>query len=563
MKKLLGLTVVVLTVCTCSAQFTTRPAVPSNFHVVGSNSVPAQVTNVVALSRLPVPSATSYVSWTPGVPGGIPSYPNSVNVRNFGARADGTNDDSAAFTSAILACTNGGAVYAPAGTYRLNSTVNFSSPKSIVVRGDGPTKTVFLSSGPSGAFIFGNNTTRTLQSVTGGFARGSTNLTVANAGGLVVGQMCRFLQHDDPTEVFGSVSSTSDHQAQLFRIVAMNGTSITIDSPIIYEGYSLAFQPYLEQFHNAAILCGIEDLGLNYSGTYDNNIYFYIADRCWVRNVASTNAVHSNISLIESYQCTVRDSQTYYHQVYDSNARYGVQLAQHSTACLVENNILQGNNAGVIIQGSACANVVAYNYSDMGFGMGYPTDNAVKGGYSCHGELANFNLFEGNVAPYYSTDDYWGCNRTSTLLRNWWRRVSYYDTKRSISTIGPAVYVDATNYYHSVVGNVLGLPSHSGTSDEMEIGYARRSGNNYPSSPADTNVIASTFLHGNFSFAYGSTQWSPVVDHTVPNSYYLSSKPAWFGSLAWPPIGPDVNVTNTITNAPVIPAQARYLGIAY
>jgi parallel beta-helix repeat protein len=554
---------VVLTVCTCFAQFTTRPAVPSNFHVVGSNSVPAQVTNVVALSRLPVPSATSYASWTPGVPGGIPSYPNSVNVRNFGARADGTNDDSAAFTSAILACTNGGAVYAPAGTYRLNSTVNFSSPKSIVVRGDGPTKTLILSYGASGVFSFGNNTTRTLQNVTGGYNRGSTNLTVASAGGLVVGQMCRFLQHDDPTEVFGSLSGTYDHQAQMFRVTGINGTSITIDSPIYYDGYKAAFSPYLEQFHNACIRSGIEDLGILYQGSYDHNVYLYTADQCWVRNIASTNANHSNVDLVDCYQCTVRDSQTYYHQVYDSNARYGVQVEQHSTSCLVENNILQGNNAGVILQGGASGNVVAYNYSDLGFGLGYPTNDDAQGGYSCHGDLADFNLFEGNVAPYYTTDDFWGCNRTSTLLRNWWRRVSCYNTNSTVSRVGPAIWIDATNYYHNVVGNVLGLPAHAGVYDVFRIGYARRSGNDYPAVPADTNVIATAFLHGNYSFAEGSTQWTDPVPQIIPNSYYLVSKPSWFGSLAWPPIGPDVNVSNNITNAPVIPAQARYLGVSY
>jgi len=43
----------------------------------------------------------------------------------------------------------------------------------------------------------------------------------------------------------------------------------------------------------------------------------------------------------------------------------------------------------------------------------------------------------------------------------------------------------------------------------------------------------------------------------------LAAKPTWFGTLAWPAIGPDVNTTSTITNSYMIPAQARYYGLSY
>ena len=39
----------------------------------------------------------------------------------------------------------------------------------------------------------------------------------------------------------------------------------------------------------------------------------------------------------------------------------------------------------------------------------------------------------------------------------------------------------------------------------------------------------------------------------LPNSLYLQEKPAWFGKLAWPPFGPDVDFENN-----KIPAQVRY-----
>ena len=50
---------------------------------------------------------------------------------------------------------------------------------------------------------------------------------------------------------------------------------------------------------------------------------------------------------------------------------------------------------------------------------------------------------------------------------------------------------------------------------------------------------------------------------TFPASFYLSAKPAWFGSVPWPPIGPDVTcsancVTTSANHANKIPARVCY-----
>jgi hypothetical protein len=48
-----------------------------------------------------------------------------------------------------------------------------------------------------------------------------------------------------------------------------------------------------------------------------------------------------------------------------------------------------------------------------------------------------------------------------------------------------------------------------------------------------------------------------IADHSIPASLYLSGKPSWWGSLAWPPFGPDL----TPKEGP-IPAQLRYDAMA-
>ena len=30
------------------------------------------------------------------------------------------------------------------------------------------------------------------------------------------------------------------------------------------------------------------------------------------------------------------------------------------------------------------------------------------------------------------------------------------------------------------------------------------------------------------------------ANHSLPNSFYMNGQPSWWGSMPWPPIGPDV-----------------------
>ena len=67
---------------------------------------------------------------------------------------------------------------------------------------------------------------------------------------------------------------------------------------------------------------------------------------------------------------------------------------------------------------------------------------------------------------------------------------------------------------------------------------------------------------GNFDYQNNATRWEatelpsdvPVpADHRFPVSLYKQSKPSWWGTLPWPPIGTDVT---PMVNK--IPAQVRY-----
>lgn len=511
------------------------------------------------------------IPWKPGVRGGIPAYPICNSVTDYGSAGNGLVDDYSAFTNAIAHCTNGGAVWIPAGIYKLSNPIVIQYPKQIVLRGAGTANTLLKSyttdTAYRGGVNFGYSALRNTKPISSGFTKGSQTLVISGSSGLVVGQYAQIWQNNDPSVVFGSLSTPGTKwQGQMFMITNISGNIITIDRPLYYD-YDVLFGPELRAFTSAVSYCGLENLTLematNVPTMVENGIMFFVTANCWAKNVVVTNSHHANINVCMSYATEVRETTTQNHQTYDSNARYGIQLVQYSTDCLVENNIVQGNNLCITTQQGATGNVISYNFSDRGFGNGFPTDDGTKGGINSHGDNSNYNLFEGNVVPWIQWDDFWGENNHEFAFRNWLTRYSYYNTANGISRPGTAaIFVDATNYYMTVVGNILGSPRDTGdmsvNRNAWEIGYQRR-GSVIPDARSQSTLLQ----HGNFDFRSNQTQWSDGFGGKIPNSFYLAAKPSWFGSLTWPPIGPDINNSPMITNAPVIPAQARWLKVSY
>ena len=75
---------------------------------------------------------------------------------------------------------------------------------------------------------------------------------------------------------------------------------------------------------------------------------------------------------------------------------------------------------------------------------------------------------------------------------------------------------------------------------------------------ADMATVTNAIRHGNFDYLTDSQVWEPTIsDHVIPSSYYLSGKPAFFGSRAWPWVQPD-NTTQQIYS---LPARDRYNAI--
>jgi hypothetical protein len=103
------------------------------------------------------------------VPGAVGKTLNNklqdlVSVKDFGATGNGTTDDTASIQAAInLACTYGGNVYLPAGTYKISAALVFSMNSSLVdpikrpsMSGDGmAATTIFQTANANGIEVIG------------------------------------------------------------------------------------------------------------------------------------------------------------------------------------------------------------------------------------------------------------------------------------------------------------------------------------------------------------------------------------------------------------------------
>ncbi|MBI5481761.1 MAG: hypothetical protein HY906_23095 [Deltaproteobacteria bacterium] len=100
----------------------------------------------------------------------------------------------------------------------------------------------------------------------------------------------------------------------------------------------------------------------------------------------------------------------------------------------------------------------------------------------------------------------------------------------------------------NVVGCVLGTAGQSdtyeqawpdpGNTDQKTIW---RLGYGGPGGAGDPGPQATLLRHGNYDYVTNSTIWDPTIAvQTLPTSLYLADRPAWWGTMPWPAIGPDV-----------------------
>jgi len=522
------------------------------------------------------------IDWQAGVPGGIPNrtviFCNATNAP-YNARGDGVTDNTAAIQNAINACPSNQVVYLPAGNYRVTGQITIPSKSYWTLRGDGPGKTI-VSGTANGRSVFylGQSPYQPAANanILSGFTKGSTNVLLDNL--IANGTLIYIDQLNDGSVVdsrgSGGTGAFTDRPRngtrnvmQIARITSAIGPSITFWPPLNWN-YSLTLLPQVAVIGTSVRNAGIEDMTITSPAGTDLQYHVFMdsCDSSWLKNVESPLASHWHLFLYQCLNCEVRDSYVHEAKTYGVNDGYGIE-ARMCTGLLIENNILWHLYTSMIV--TACnGSVIGYNYvyqtynSDLNY--------AISAFYGCHGAHPYMNLWEGNVGNEFHTDWYWGSSSHQTLFRNFFSGVDPEVTQNR-----KGISLDSHSLSNNVVGNILGSSGLSWVYELSTTNYSDRFiyrlgypgiGNNFitggtnPSSTDpnafDARVKSTLLRHGNYDFATKSIVWDPTItDHTLPNSLYLTSKPAWFGNRPWPPFDPAQPLSATATN---IPAGYRF-----
>ncbi len=466
----------------------------------------------VASSQI-IPAADR-IDWTPGLPDGIPNTSSWITknvVADFSADNSGTNNALSQIQNGIdnLASNVNHIIYFPAGTYRLEGSLSLRS--NIVLRGASASNTKLEFYNPtSSACISGLLYDYGVwQNLNTSVSKGVLTLAVPNASLFEVGGFAELQQTNDNslmTDFQGTPPPDwgQDVVGQLFEVASISGNNITFKTPV-HISYNTNLSPKIRPIGLISNI-GIEGMHVTLKTDTDVSlIAFGNAAYCWVKDIISFKTRKAHLSFARSLGCEVRGSQFSHSYNYDGGGHgYGVALGIHTSDVLVENNSFDHLRHSMLFQLGANGNVFAYNYSQRVHGEAvvsnfvyYPPD------ISAHGLFAYMNLFEGNSVQAIGNSDAWGpIGPGNTYLRN---RVESDQTDLGYN------YFDATTHTNAIGNSFITLNDRYG-------------------------LASNNIEHGNL--IDGEEIWdSEVSDNNIPDSYYLTEKPEFFGNKPWPIYG--------------------------
>jgi hypothetical protein len=507
---------------------------------------------VVPTSVIP---ADRRIDWSPGR--AIPAYPTTKTACNSGCdfttHGDDASDDSGVIESCLQALSAGQACLVKAGTYAIAQKITLGS--GVVLRGEGPGKTVFDNRWGGGITVEiggGSIGGASDVAVASGSDKGSTSLVLASAPSFASGSYLAVTEDPDTslvnlTGVDGTCTwcggpwqkgAGTQPMGQIVRVTGVSGDTVTIDRPL-YFTFPSSLSPVVLPLTNMTEDSGVEDLTIHEtaSGAGENNglVHIYGCAGCWAKGVEASGAYAEFVELQFSRGCVVRDSYLHDPQTADSGRGYGVHVLDWNSDHLIENNVMVKNRHSVAFEGGGSGVVVAYNFMyrdwESDSDPQWLGDDLIT-----HGAHPYMNLLEGNVHQQLALDDIWGSSSHMTYFRNNPTATGDYQTTATENNV--SVVVAADNRYANVVGNVFGTASLQGPTS-------------YDS------AVASTLLTCGDAYFGGGSPIDGACSDALPPSLYLGSAPSWFstpyGTVPWPPIGPDV--TGSVH---AIPAELCY-----
>jgi hypothetical protein len=387
----------------------------------------------------------------------------------------------------------------------------------------------------------------------------------------------------------GGVSSwrtkASEMEAAVITAINAGGcgaTCVTLSKPVEQPDWASGTQAVV--IHSLPYT-GVENLTLDATGIGGTSVVGIMSAKTlhsWVSGVRMIYMPRVGVHFYSSFGSLVKDSY-FFGTTPTAVDHAGIRLVGGA------NNLFQNNichQVPCMFVGDAIpeqGDVYAYNFSPA---TGNGSNSNVVPAWLDHGAGNSFHLLEGNTMLGLQEDGDHGNHLVETDFRNFlfgWTSCA----NGSCGATGHAINgVDQTSIrlfygarYDNIIGNVLGTPGFTTNYQSFDAFasatvYIWGAGQN--GQPTDPIVGTTTMLWGNWDAVNSATRFNasevptaapsypnPVPSsQTLPPSFYLSSKPAWFGNIPWPAIGPDVTGGNVGQCAGAFDTAGKFNGVA-
>lgn len=380
--------------------------------------------------------------------------------------------------------------------------------------------------------------------------------------------------------------------SQIETIASINtGTgAVVLNRPLTNPNWASARTPHaipIASISNG----GIEDLSIDTTAlsfpSYSTVINIRRALNYWVRGVSVINYPQFAVFCFICKNVQIVDNYFYGGSAPISNGVHAVETALTSDM-LVQNNIAHNYKNPYHAEGPDTGSVWSYN---LCIGENFQSTNIAETLRS-HSSGDTYQLWEGNHCPTFRADDTHGTTPFQILYRNFLNGWKICPTgTNNCGNSSPAsfgavpIYPNAYSRFNTFALNILGEPNFATTYKSnsltanaiLDVGWGN--GAATPPVPNDSIAFTSALYWGNWDVVTNATRWCgnssntgwtttcastsevptsapgfpnalPTVGDTAagqaaaPASLYLSAKPAWFQSLTFPPIGPDVSSGN-------------------
>lgn len=322
-----------------------------------------------------------------GISGNVKLTHNIKNVKSFGAKGDGINDDTGEIQQAI---DSGNIIFFPKGTYKITSELIIPSNIKIIGEVDGSSILDF-SSMPAGVALNdrrGFNIVGSIDSainVVDTLILGDNQFTVADASSLSVDDLI-LISNDELYDP--AVTNPNDTKREMLKIKIISGNTITV-----YENTIFPYALSNTKIQKINVKENIDISNLTFQmggiGSAHNAIYCDYTSNIKIENIKIDGAESVGVSFLHTYYGNVNKCQI---QKCTSptpigNTGYGV-LADDSCKFIniIQNRFEQCRHS---VSGGHLANNVTVR--------GNQSTSSIDQAYDCH-EPCFYWLFDGNFS---------------------------------------------------------------------------------------------------------------------------------------------------------------------